>query len=62
MTDPPRDGTHPARPRELTVRAYAAREQVTPRTVWNWRAKGAIEIRRTPGGRLRVLLPATDPD
>ena len=39
---------------ELTVKELAAEERVTERTVWNWIAKGAIEIRRTPTGRIRI--------
>lgn len=42
---------------ELTVKEYAAREGVDPRTVWRWVAKGAVDFRRTPGGRLRILEP-----
>ena len=42
--------------RELTVKEYAAVERVTPRTVWTWIAKGAVPVRRTPGGRVRVLI------
>ncbi len=46
------------RPRELTVREYAAHERVSTRTVKTWISKGAIPIRRTPGGGVRVqLLP-----
>lgn len=37
--------------KELTVKELADRERVTERTVRNWIAKGAVEIRRTPGGR-----------
>lgn len=40
---------------EFTVKAFASKEQVTPRTVWNWIEKGAVEIRRTPGGGVRVV-------
>lgn len=40
---------------EFTVKEYAKREQVTPRTVWNWIAKGALSIRRTPGGGIRIF-------
>jgi excisionase family DNA binding protein len=39
---------------ELTVKEYAQAERVTERTVWTWIAKGAIEVRRTPGGRVRI--------
>lgn len=41
--------------RELTVKEYAAQEGVTPRTVWNWIDKGAVAVRRTPGGGVRIL-------
>ena len=39
---------------ELTVKEFAAHERVTERTVWTWIAKGAIPVRRTPGGRVRI--------
>jgi predicted site-specific integrase-resolvase len=39
---------------ELTVREYAAIERVTERTVYSWISKGAVDIRRTPGGRIRI--------
>lgn len=42
--------------RELTVKEYAAVERVTVRTVQRWIDKGAISVRRTPGGGLRVLI------
>jgi excisionase family DNA binding protein len=41
-------------PVELTVREYAQQERVTERTVRNWISKGAVTVRRTPGGRLRI--------
>lgn len=44
---------------ELTVKEFAARERVDPRTVWRWVAKGAVEIRRTPSGRIRISAPST---
>lgn len=40
---------------ELTVKEYAAQERVTERTVYNWMAKGAIQVRRTPGGGIRIV-------
>ncbi len=40
---------------EFTVKEYAARERVAPRTVWRWVEKGAVTTRRTPGGRLRII-------
>lgn len=42
--------------REYTVKEFAAIERVTPRTVHTWIAKGAIEVRRTPGGGLRIIV------
>jgi hypothetical protein len=39
---------------EYTVKEFAARERVTPRTVWNWIDKGAVTVRRTPGGGVRI--------
>lgn len=41
--------------REFTVRDYAAREQVNERTVRRWIEKGAVTIRRTPGGGVRII-------
>lgn len=46
---------HGVTSRELTVKEYAAQERVTERTVWNWIEKGAIPVRRTPGGGVRVV-------
>jgi predicted site-specific integrase-resolvase len=42
------------KPPEWTVREFAALERVVPRTVYRWADKGAITVRRTPGGRLRI--------
>jgi predicted site-specific integrase-resolvase len=42
------------RPREWTVNEYAALERVDPRTVRRWIDKGALEIRKTPGGGIRI--------
>ncbi len=42
--------------RELTVREYALHERVTERTVWNWIDKKAIDVRRTPGGGVRIVV------
>lgn len=39
---------------EFTVREYAAIERVTERTVYTWIRKGAIDVRRTPGGGIRI--------
>jgi len=44
-------------PREWKVREYAALERVTPRTVKRWIEKGAIAVRRTPGGGVRIPDP-----
>lgn len=40
---------------EFTVKEFAHRERVTERTVWNWIAKRAVTIRRTPGGGIRIV-------
>jgi excisionase family DNA binding protein len=39
---------------ELTIKEYAERERVSDRTVRRWIEKGAVEVRRTPGGRVRI--------
>lgn len=39
---------------EMTVKELAAVERVSERTVWNWIAKGAVNVRRTPGGGVRI--------
>lgn len=39
---------------ELTVREYADRERVTEVTVRRWIEKGAVPVRRTPGGGIRI--------
>lgn len=42
---------------EVTIKEYAQIERVTERTVRNWIAKGAVKVRRLPGGRLlRIQL------
>lgn len=41
--------------REWTVDQYATKEGVTERTVRRWIEKGAVVVRRTPGGGVRVL-------
>jgi predicted site-specific integrase-resolvase len=52
--------------REWTVKEFAAREQVDPRTVRRWISKGAIparDVRRTLGGRIRIsAAPAPNAD
>ena len=40
---------------EYTVREFAERERVTEVTVRRWVAKGAVEVRRTPGGGVRIV-------
>ena len=45
--------------RELTVKNYANAEGVHERTVRRWIEKGAVTIRRTPGGGIRVVLDAS---
>jgi excisionase family DNA binding protein len=45
--------------RELTVREYAELERVTEVTVRRWVAKGAVDVRRTPGGGLRIRIDQT---
>jgi len=40
---------------ELTIKELAARERVDERTVKTWIKKGAVTIRRTPGGRVRIV-------
>ena len=46
---------------ELTVKAYAEREQVTQATVYRWIDKGALLTRRTPGGGLRIIERRDEP-
>lgn len=45
------------RPQEWKVREYAELERVTTRTVKRWIEKGAITVRRTPGGGVRIPDP-----
>lgn len=40
---------------EWTVKEYAAKERVDERTVRRWITKGAVIVRRTPGGGIRIL-------
>jgi DNA binding domain, excisionase family len=42
---------------DLTVKELAARERVGERTVRRWIEKGAVTIRRTPGGGIRIPCP-----
>lgn len=41
--------------REFTVKEFAAVERVDERTVRRWILKGAVEYRKTPGGRIRII-------
>lgn len=41
--------------REITVKELAQRERVHEMTVYRWIAKGAVDVRRTPGGGIRIL-------
>lgn len=40
---------------EFTVRDFARKEQVNVCTVQRWIVKGAVEVRRTPGGGIRIV-------
>jgi DNA-binding transcriptional MerR regulator len=40
---------------EYKVDEFARLERVHPRTVREWIAKGAVEVRRTPGGGIRIV-------
>jgi excisionase family DNA binding protein len=40
--------------KELTVKEYAERERVHEQTVRTWIRKGAVPVRRTPGGGIRI--------
>ena len=46
--------------KELTVKEYAERERVHEATVRRWIEKGALQIRRTPGGGIRVPVRSAD--
>ncbi len=39
---------------ELTVKEYADKERVDESTVRRWIVKGAVQVRRTPGGGVRI--------
>jgi excisionase family DNA binding protein len=39
---------------ELTIKEFAALERVDERTVRRWIEKGAVPVRRTPGGGIRI--------
>jgi excisionase family DNA binding protein len=47
--------------RELTVKELAEREGVNPKTVYRWINKGALDVRRTPGGGLRIVERRSGP-
>lgn len=47
-------GGQAARRSEWTVSQYAEHEQVDRKTVLRWIAKGALIVRRTPGGHFRI--------
>ena len=40
---------------EFTVKEFAQVERVNEKTVRRWIAKGAVNVRRTPGGGLRII-------
>jgi len=46
---------------DLTIKEYAARERVDERTVRRWIDKGAVQIRRTPGGGIRIADQRDEP-
>lgn len=46
---------------EITVKELASREGVHPITVYRWIAKGAVEVRRTPGGGIRIFDRRSEP-
>ncbi len=39
---------------DYTVKQFALKEQVDPRTVRRWIEKGAVQVRRTPSGGIRI--------
>ncbi len=45
----------PRRTVEWTVAEYAQYERVDESTVRRWILKGAVHVRRTPGGGIRVV-------
>ena len=42
---------------EFTVKEFASKERVDERTVRRWIVKGAVDVRRTPGGGVRIVEP-----
>lgn len=63
MTPPrPRGGDDQAAlPRLLTVKEYAAWYRVTPRTVYQWVAEGAVPVVRV-GRLVRIVVPSIGDD
>jgi DNA-directed RNA polymerase specialized sigma24 family protein len=57
VTDDLRTLVRTHRAEEFTVKEYAYREKVSVVTVRRWIKKGAVEIRRTPGVGIRIILP-----
>jgi len=47
--------------RELTVKQLAEREGVKTKTVYRWITKGALDVRRTPGGGIRIVERRSEP-
>jgi hypothetical protein len=48
----------PRKPHEntgKTIKEFAAEWGVSERTVYSWKAKEALRIIKTPGGRVRIL-------
>lgn len=46
--------------KELTVKEFAHRERVHEATVRRWIDKGAVPVRRTPGGGIRIVTGERD--
>jgi len=46
---------------EHTVREYAAQEKVSEKTVRRWIDKGAVLVRHTPGGGVRIIERRDEP-
>lgn len=42
----------------LTIPEAARLLKVDRRTIYNWRKAGKVQERRTPGGRVRILIPS----
>lgn len=54
-TEPSLTIVGPRRQNEWTVREFAEREKVSIVTVRRWVEKGAVQVRRTPGGGIRIV-------